>query len=390
MPALSAEKQWAAELSSLKEKKLYRSFFPVTSRRSASRLNGGLADFSSNNYLGLSFHPRVIRAGQKALTEWGGTSGASRLISGDLAVHSRLERELAKFKGEEDALVFASGYMAALGAVTALVDEKDVVLLDRLDHASLVDAARLSRAKLWVYPHGDARALEALLKRAGHFRRRLVITDAYFSMDGDVAPIPQILDACRKHEAMLMIDEAHSTGVYGKNGRGLSVQLGLEGQVDVVMGTLSKALGSAGGFIAGKKTLKRLLVNRARTLIYTTGPSPAASACALESLKVLSGKQNLVSRLWENTAIVRKGLGKLGLDLMGSEGPIIPVKVGDTAKVLALRDFLRKKGVFAPAVRPPTVPRGGDRLRLSVTAAHGKEELTRLLGALEKAKGKFL
>src|SRR3989338_929900 len=182
MPVLSAQKQWAAELSSLKEKNLYRRFFPVTSRRSASRLNDGLADFSSNNYLGLSFHPRVIRAGQNALTEWGSTSGASRLISGDLAVHSRLERELAKFKGEEDALVFASGYMAALGAVTALVDEKDVVLLDRLDHASLVDAARLSRAKLWVYPHKDVAALEKLLERAKGFRRKMVLTDTYFSM----------------------------------------------------------------------------------------------------------------------------------------------------------------------------------------------------------------
>lgn len=349
-----------------------------------------LVNFSSNNYLGLAHHPRVIRKAAEALRRWGAGSGASRLLSGNLQIHADLEKKIASFKGEKAAALFSSGYLANLGAVTALLNEKDLALVDRLNHASLVDAARLSRAKLWVYPHKDISELDRLLSRAANFRRRLVLTDAYFSMDGDVAPLDRLLEVCRKRSAMLMIDEAHSTGVYGKEGRGLTEHFRLQGQIDVVMGTLSKALGSVGGYVAGKAILKEYLVNRSREFIYTTAPSPAASAAAIAALQLIEDSPLLRDRLWKNIHFLREGLLSLGFDLMGSEGPVIPVGIGDTAKALRLKAFLRNEGFYAPAIRPPTVSKGTDRIRLSVMADHSKEDLQRLLKALKKAKDKIL
>jgi len=349
-----------------------------------------LVNFSSNNYLGLSHHPRVIRKASEALRRWGTGSGASRLLSGNLQIHTDLEKKVASFKNEEAALVFSSGYLANLGAVTALLNDKDLVLLDRLNHASLVDAARLSRAKLWVYPHKNISELDRLLSRAKGFRRRLVLTDAYFSMDGDVAPLDGLLEVCRKRGAMLMIDEAHSTGVYGKNGRGLTEHFRLQGGIDIVMGTLSKALGGVGGYVAGRAVMKEYLVNRCREFIYTTAPSPAASAAAIAALELVEETPSLRERLWNNIHFLREGLLSLGFNLMDSGGPVIPIVIGHTRKTILLRDFLRREGFFAPAIRPPTVPNGTDRIRLSVMADHSKEDLQRLLRALRKAKDKIL
>ena len=380
------------ELFDLKEKKLYRSLEVLNSSNSATIQIGkkSFLNFSSNNYLGLSTHPKVIEAAKSALEKWGAGSGASRLISGNLGIHEELEKELAGFKKEEAALIFSSGYLANLGAVTSLLDERDVVLVDRLNHASLVDAARLSKAKLWVYPHRDVAVLSKLLSRAKNFRRRLVLTDAYFSMDGDVAPLDKLLEVCRDHDTILMIDEAHSTGVYGKTGAGLSEHFGLQGQMDIVMGTLSKALGSVGGYIAGRRILREYLVNRSREFIYTTAPAPAASAAALQAVKIVQKSPDLRDKLWRNIHSVREKLTELGFDLMGSEGPVIPVLIGGTKKVLEAKELLLKKGIFAPAIRPPTVSKGTDRIRISLMATHTKAHLEELVAILKKVQKHLL
>ena len=380
------------KLGLLEEKNLRRGLQSVDSPAGASILIEGklFLNFSSNNYLGLANHPKVKDAAAQAALEWGAGSGASRLISGDLKIHRDLEEKLARFKKDESALIFTSGYLANLGAVTALAGEKDLVLVDRLNHASLIDAARLSKAKLRVYPHKDVSTLNKLLERGGGFKKKFVVTDAYFSMDGDVAPLDKLLEVCEKHDAALMIDEAHSTGVFGKNGSGLAEQFGLSGKIHVVMGTLSKALGSVGGFIAGKKVLKEYLVNCAREFIYTTAPAPAASGAALAAIKIIEAQPLLRKKYWENILFVREGLSALDFNLFDSEGPIIPIFIGDTAKTLRLKEFLRQKGIFTPAIRPPTVPKNTDRIRFSVTAEHTNGDLSQLLAVLKKAKGKFL
>ncbi len=379
-------------LNVLKEKNLHRSLESADSA-TGPRIcidQKELLNFSSNNYLGLANHAKVKQAAVRSISEWGTGSGASRLISGNLKIHTDLENKLAQFKKEESTLIFSSGYLANLGAVTALVDEKDVVLIDRLNHASLIDAARLSKGKLWVYPHNDAGALDKLLARAKNFGRRLVLTDAYFSMDGDIAALDKLTEVCKRRDAMLMVDEAHSTGVFGKNGSGLTEQFGLSGKIDVVMGSLSKALGSVGGFIAGKKVLREYLINRSREFIYTTAPAPSASAAALEAVRLIETQPSLRKKYWENIFFIRNGLKELGFDLMNSEGPIVPLLIGDTNKTLKMKSFLRQQKIFAPAIRPPTVPKNMDRVRLSVTAEHTKDDLKYLLDVLKKARREIL
>ncbi len=275
-----------AQLAEAKERNLYRIPELFESKKPSKRL-GRFVDFSSNDYLGLSQHPRVIAAASRALKNWGTGSAASRLLSGNLDIHEKLEKNLAHFKREPAAVVFSSGYLANLGTIGTLAGEADIVVLDRLCHASLVDGARLSKAKLWVYRHRDVSQLAELLKRAKNFRRRLVVTDAYFSMDGDLAPLPEIIRVCRETDSMLMIDEAHSTGVYGRTGRGVMEHFGVTGGVNAVMGTLSKALGSVGGFVCGSTALKRAIVNFCRPYIYTTAPAPASSGSASEALDVI-------------------------------------------------------------------------------------------------------
>lgn len=374
-----------SELESLEAAHRLRGLQSVE-RSSARRLKIGrrfYLNFSSNNYLGLAEHSAVQRAAQKALSRWGAGSGSSRLVAGDLLIHEKLEAALARFKREQSCLVFSSGFLANLGAVTALAGEQDLILVDRLNHASLIDAARLSRAKIWVYPHRDAGRARELLKRAGRFRRRWVLTDAYFSMDGDTAPLGQLLEICRETRSHLYVDEAHSVGVYGKSGAGLTEELGLTGEIDVVMGTLSKALGSVGGYVCGSEELRRTLIQKARTFVYTTAPSPAASAAALESLRVIGRSPSLRVRLWENARTLREALTAQGYDLMNSEGPIVPVKIGDSLRAVQCQEYLRGKGIYAVCIRPPTVPKGTDRIRLSVTASHTRADMALLCKAFD-------
>lgn len=368
------------ELELLKSKNLYRRL----------RSDSAILDFSSNDYLGLSQNTDVKKAAAASALAQGAGSGASRLISGNLEIHTRLEKKLASFKGEQAALTFSSGFLANLGVLTSILNEKDIVILDRLNHASLVDAARLSRAKLWVYPHRDISALERILQRSKGFRRKLVATDAYFSMDGDVAPLDKLLKICEKYGAILMIDEAHSTGVYGKTGTGLTEVFGLKGKVPIVMGTLSKALGSSGGYVAGGRLLKEILINRARSFIYTTAPVPAASAAALKSLEIIEKKPAMIADFWKKIKSFREKILSEGFDLMDSEGPVVPVLIGDPAKALKMQEFLSQEGIFVPAIRPPTVPKKTDRLRISLRATHTAQELSHLVSALKKAKEKNL
>ncbi len=367
-----------SELDKLKSRDLFRSLRPVPHAGTSS-------DFSSNDYLGLASHPKVVRSALSAAKEWGTGSGASRLLSGNLGIHEKLEQKLARFKNEGAATVFSSGYLANLGVLSALANEKDVIFLDRLDHASLFDGARLSRAKWRVYPHLDGTALERLLSRAAGFRRRFVVTDAYFSMDGDMAPLKDLAEVCRRQDAVLVVDEAHSTGVFGKTGRGLTEHFHLEGKIPVVMGTLSKALGSVGGFIAGQRALKETLHNACRPFIYTTAPSPMASAAALAALELIEKDGAFRKKLWENTEFLRGALLEAGFDLMRSEGPIIPILTGSTEKTLRVKEALFKKSFAVSAIRPPTVPRGTDRLRLSVSASHERPAMLSLVRELKRA-----
>ncbi len=379
MPETLSQDCLEKELEILKSKNLFRSL-PCVSKSAI--------DFASNDYLGLTRNPRVCQKAAQALSRYGSGSGASRLISGNLKIHEELEKKLASFKREEAALIFSSGYLANLGALTTLVNEEDVIVVDRLSHASLVDAARLSKAKLWVFPHNDRQGLRDILSRAKRFRRRLVVTEAYFSMDGDVAPLVDLLEICEASDAILMVDEAHSTGVFGREGRGLTHQLGLEGKIPVVMGTLSKALASSGGFISGSSLLKEVLINRARSFIYTTAPTPASSAAALAALEWIEKNPLQIKNFWKRIDGTRALLQEAGFDLMNSVGPILPILIGQTQKTLLFQKELSREGFWVAAVRPPTVPHQRDRLRISLKATHSMTQLKDLVQALIKIRDK--
>ena len=362
------------------------------SRRPAAKsmLDGReFLNFSCNDYLGLSKHPRVMAAAKQALDEYGAGSTASRLVTGTLPIHEQLERRLADFKGYPAALVFGSGYLANAGVIPSLVSRDDTVFADKLVHASLIDAITLSRAKLVRFRHNDIQHLEELLKK-NPTGRRLVVTESVFSMDGDLAPLPEIAAVASKHDAMLMIDEAHATGVFGPSGSGLIREHQIESSVNVSMGTLSKAMGSYGGFVACSTNMRELFVNRARALIYTTALPPSVIASSIAALDVLQTSPELGAELLKRAESFRKTLKAAGLDTMQSASQIIPVRVGENAKALALAERLRASGILAVAIRPPTVPQGSARLRLSITLDHSDNDLARaaeIIIAAAKAEG---
>ena len=344
---------------------------------------GPVVLFGSNNYLGLATHPRLIAAAQEAAAAYGVGTGASRLISGNLHLHEALENRLAGFKRGERALLFGSGYQANVGIIPALVGEGDLIFSDALNHGSLIDGCRLSRAHVTVYPHGDATALEACLNEAmPHRGRRLVVTEGLFSMDGDLAPIEELAELADRYGCLLLVDEAHSTGVFGPEGRGLVHALGLGARVHIQVGTLSKALGGYGGFVVGRASLIEWLINRARSFVFSTAPPAPAVAAALAALDLLERDPGPRRSLWQNVAALRQGLVELGLPIPAAPSPIIPIVVGDAGAVLACAEALLGQGVYIPAIRPPTVPPGTSRLRLSVSALHEPIHLTRALAAL--------
>jgi 8-amino-7-oxononanoate synthase len=338
-------------------------------------------DFSSNHYLGLGTHPTVIEALRTYATSGAG-SFASRLIGGTTPAHLKLEQELAAFKETEDAVLFGSGFLANAGAIAALVGPGDVIFSDALNHASIVDGCRLSRAKTVVYPHNDPRALRALLQvNTPNTRRRLIVTDSVFSMDGDEAPLLELSQVAKEFDAFLYVDEAHATGLYGASGKGLAPFLGVT--PDITMGTLSKALGCFGAFIAGPKVLCDFLRNRARSYVFTTSMPPALAASASVALHLAIKGEHLRQKLWDNNHLFREGLNTLGISVpAASKAPIIPIIIGNPTETMAASARLLERGIFAHGIRPPTVPQGTGRLRFTILASHTTEHIERALDAI--------
>ncbi len=342
--------------------------------------------FASNNYLGLAHHPRIRAAVRDAVEQWGWGAGASRLVAGHMAPHGQLEQRLAEFKKTESALVFPTGYQANLAAIRALAGRNDVILLDKLNHASIIDAARGSGAVLRVFPHRDYRKLESLLQRSAAARRRVIVTDTLFSMDGDFADLPRLVELKRRYAALLSVDEAHATGVFGATGRGLAEVMGAEEEIDVVVGTLSKALGGIGGFIAGSRAFIEWVINTAGSFIYTTAIPPAACAAATAALELVTAEPWRREKLLRMADGLRAALQVRGFDIADSTSQIVPIVIGDNEAALRLSRHLEENDIFVPAIRPPTVPRGRARLRISLTAEHEEADIERLLNALDGYK----
>jgi 8-amino-7-oxononanoate synthase len=343
----------------------------------------------SNDYLGLAGHPDVRGAAAKAAMRWGAGAGASRLISGNMEPHRQLERRLAAFKGYEAALLFGSGYLANTGVIAALAGCGEVVFSDELNHASIVDGCRLSRAEVFVYRHGDVEHLAWGLREAGR-RASLIVTDGLFSMDGDLAPLAALARLARDHRCRLMVDEAHATGALGPGGRGSVAAAGLGGDVDLVIGTLGKALGSYGAYVCAGRELIDYLINSARPFIFSTAPPPPVAAAALAALELLEGEPKRVERLRVNAATLRTALEAERLPVDGSQTQIVPLLVGDARMTMRLSELLLRRGVFAQGIRPPTVPEGYSRLRFTVMATHEPDDLrtaARLVGVTARELG---
>jgi len=341
-----------------------------------------LLNLSSNDYLGLARDPRIISAAQAAAARWGAGAGASRLVVGHLALHEAVEAKLADFKGLEAAVIFPTGYMANVGTISALVGPGDVIFSDRLNHASIYDGIKLSGAGLQRFPHRDLNRLEQLLRQAGSARRRLIVTDSVFSVDGDLAPLADLVSLKERHGAWLMIDEAHATGVLGANGAGLAEALGLTRRVDIHMGTFSKALGSQGGYVAGERRLVDYLHNRARSFIYSTALAPPVLGAIDQALAIVAQEPARRRFLRRESQNLRQGLQSAGLDILGSETQIVPVLVGENDRTLEFAARLMGRGLMAVALRPPTVPPGRARVRFSLSAAHDREDLQRAREAI--------
>jgi 8-amino-7-oxononanoate synthase len=383
---------FSTELKKLKDKKLLRKPVCISSSHGPKIIidRKPFTDFSSNDYLSLSVHPGIIKAASKALKNKTFGSGASRLLSGTYRSHQRLEERLARFKKTDAALVFNSGYTANTGIIPALADNGTLIFSDELNHASIIDGIRLSRAGVQIYRHCDMGHLGRLLRKSRankNIKKRLVVTDTVFSMDGDIAPLKDIVLLCKEHDAILMIDDAHATGVLGETGRGGLEHFGISDSRIVQMGTLSKAFGCYGGFAAGKRDMMNLLINRARSFIYSTSLPPVVCEAGIKAVDIMDrGSKGLRRKLWKNRARLFKGLNDLGFDTLGSDTPIIPVLVGRAGDALKLSDRLYRRKVLVPAIRPPTVPESKCRLRFSVTAGHTNDDIDLVLEALGRIK----
>ncbi|WP_304172641.1 glycine C-acetyltransferase [Limnochorda pilosa] len=380
----------AQELEQLKGQGVYRLPRVVQGRQGARAVIDGreVINLASNNYLGLATHPRLIEAARRALEAYGVGSGAVRTIVGTQDLHQILEVTLARFKRTEGALVYQSGFTANAGTVAAILGPGDVVVSDELNHASIIDGCRLSRATIKVYPHGDMAGLREKLEEARREVREggriLVVTDGVFSMDGDIAPLPEIVGLARAYGALTMVDDAHASGVLGDHGRGSVDHWGLHGQVDIQVGTLSKAVGVLGGYVAGSRTLIEYLLHRARPILFSTSHPPAVTAACIEAIRLMEESDELIQRLWANTRFFQAELRALGFDLGPTQTPITPIMVGDERAAMAFSDQLFEEGVFAQGIAYPTVPRGKARVRTIVTAEHTQQDLEEALEALAR------
>ncbi|HEY3380627.1 MAG TPA: glycine C-acetyltransferase [Vicinamibacterales bacterium] len=343
-----------------------------------------VVNLSSNNYLGLTTHPRLKAMALEALEKWGVGTGSVRPIAGTLELHEELERRLAAFKRTEAAVVFQSGFTANAGTVSAVLTREDVVVSDELNHASIIDGCRLSRATIKVFPHKDVGAARKTLRELPAGQRKLLITDGVFSMDGDLGPLPALCEVAEESGAIMMVDDAHASGVFGRNGRGTVDHFGVHGRVDIQVGTLSKAIGSLGGYVAGTRALIDFLRQRARPFIFSTSHPPSVIGASLAALDVLLEEPEIIDRLWANTRFFKNGLHAIGFNTGMSESPITPVMVGESALAMKFSARLFEEGVFAQGLGFPIVPRGKARLRTIVTAAHTEEELQFALDAFKR------
>jgi glycine C-acetyltransferase len=368
-------------LESLHNQGLYRSLRCVEGDQGPTLLIDGreVINFSSNNYLGLANHPALREAAKAAIDRYGCGSGASRLISGNMTLHEELESKIAELKETEAALVFNSGFQANTGIIPVLVGEGDVILSDALNHASIIDGCRLARAKVVVYGHCDLDELERGLKYSLPNGRKLIVTESLFSMDGDEAPLVDIVSLAERHGAIVMVDEAHATGVYEPNGAGIVAKLGLGERVLVQMGTLGKALGGFGAYVAGSKALRELLINRCRSFIFTTSLPPAVMAMAIAAIDLIREEPERRQALRNNCQLLRGGLEALGYSLGTSQSQILPLMIGDATQCMKLSEDLLQRGVFAQGIRPPTVPAGTSRLRITLMATHTREHIDQAL-----------
>jgi len=376
------------ELKEIRNAGLYRRLRRVENGQGPTLLLDGreVINFSSNNYLGIANHPALATAAKEAIDRYGCGSGASRLISGNMTLHEELENQLAEFKGTEAALVFNSGFQANTGILSTLVGEGDAILSDELNHASIIDGCRLSRAKTIVYVHCDLGQLEEALKQAGSCRRKLIVTETIFSMDGDEAPLTGIVELAEKYDAAVMVDEAHATGIFGPGGAGVVSKLGLVDRVLVQMGTLGKALGGFGAYVAGSQALRDLLINRCRSFIFTTSLPPAIMAMAMAAIDLVEGEPERREALWNNCRLLSDGLKKIGFSLGEIQSPILPLIIGDADKCMQFSEQLLERGVFAQGIRPPTVPLGTSRLRITLMATHTREHIQIALDAFKEVK----
>ena len=384
----------AVELDELKAQRLFRQLRVMSTAQGPEVVVDGrsVISLASNNYLGLADHPRMNAAAAAAVAEYGVGSGAVRTIAGTMTLHEALESTLARFKHVEAVLTFQSGFTANTGVIPVVAGERDLIVSDQLNHASIIDGMRLSRAPREVYPHRDVAALRAILEKARRdgdaegrpYRSILVVTDGVFSMDGDIAPLPGIVEAAEAHGAAVMVDDAHASGVLGRNGRGSVDHFGLDGRVAIQVGTLSKAMGVLGGYVAGSRVLRDLLIQRARPFLFSTSHPPAVAAACLEAVRIMDDEPELIERLWANTRRFKSELVRLGFDTGASETPITPVMMGDAATAIRFAERLFELGVFAPSVVYPTVALDRARIRTIVTAAHTEEQLDRCAEAFDR------
>ena len=376
----------ADELNLLREQGLFRRLRVLDGEQAArtSVDHRSVVNLSSNNYLGLTTHPKLREKSIEATRRYGVGSGSVRTIAGTMDIHMALERKLAEFKRTEAAVVFQSGFTANAGTVSSILGRDGVIVSDELNHASIIDGARLSRATIKVFPHRDAAAARAIVEGLPRGQRTLIITDGVFSMDGDLGALPALCDLADEKGCIMMVDDAHASGVFGTNGRGTVDHFGLHGRVDIQVGTLSKAIGALGGYVAGSQALIDFLHHRARPFLFSTSHPPAVAATCLAAIEVLESEPGLIDRLWENTRFFKNGLKELGFDIGPSESPITPVIVGDAALAMTLSDRLFEEGVFAQGIGFPTVARGRARVRTIVTATHTRDELVFALDCFRK------
>ena len=365
------------ELDTLKQQGLYRRLRILDGEQKPATTfdDRQVINLSSNNYLGLTTHPRLRERALDATRTFGVGTGSVRTIAGTMAIHMELERRLAEFKNTEAVVVFQSGFAANAGTVAAILTKDDVVVSDELNHASIVDGCRLSRAAIKVFPHRDVHAARVVLASLPAAQRKLLITDGVFSMDGDLGPLPDLCALAEEFDCIMMVDDAHASGVFGRNGRGTIDHFGVHGRVDIQVGTLSKAIGVLGGYVAGSRALIEFLYHRARPFLFSTSHPPGVAAACIAALDVLEEEPQIIERLWENTRFFKSGLGALGFDTGLSQSPITPVIVGDGALAMQLSDRLFERGVFAQGIAFPTVARDKARVRTIVTATHTREEL---------------